>query len=411
MRAGLAARKDEALDQNLYLNLFQDCLSLCGDLIGQESCSGEEMGAANALAGFFRARGLGEITIDRLGNVIILLRGDRPGKTVLFDGHLDTVPVIDAEQWTHPPFSATLEGEKLFGRGTSDMKCALACMAAAAADYYEQTHGHYSGTIAIVGVVHEECFEGVAAREISARVKPDLVVIGEASECNLKIGQRGRAEIVLETFGKSAHSASPQKGVNAVYHMTELVRRVRELVPPQSKDLGPGILELTDIKSAPYPGASVVPNYCRATYDRRLLVGETKESVLAPIQAVIDSAAKEIPNLSAKVSLARGEERCYTGETVSGERFFPGWAFEETDDFVQKALRGLRGAGVSASVTHYNFCTNGSHYAGEAGIPTIGFGPSAETLAHTRDEWVALEQIQTALNGYLGLLGQFCPAQ
>ena len=149
----------------------------------------------------------------------------------------------------------------------------------------------------------------------------------------------------------------------------------------------------------------------RATYDRRLLVGETKESVLAPVQAVIDSAAKEIPNLSAKVSLARGEERCYTGETISSERFFPGWAFEETDDFVQKALRGLRGAGVSASVTHYNFCTNGSHYAGEAGIPTIGFGPSAETLAHTRDEWIALEQIQTALNGYLGLLGQFCPAQ
>jgi putative selenium metabolism hydrolase len=407
----LAARKDEALDQNLYQHLYQNCLSLCGDLIGQKSYSGEEMGAANALAGFFRARGLGEVTIDRLGNVIILLRGNQPGKTILFDGHLDTVPVVDADQWTHPPFSATLEGEKLFGRGTSDMKCALACMAAAAADYYEQTRGHFYGTIAIAGVVHEECFEGVAAREISARVKPDLVVIGEASECNLKIGQRGRAEIVLETFGKSAHSASPQKGVNAVYHMTELVRRVRELVPPQSNVLGPGILELTDIKSAPYPGASVVPNYCRATYDRRLLVGETKASVLAPIQAVIDSAAKEIPNLSAKVSLARGEERCYTGETISGERFFPGWAFPEGEDVVQQALEGLRARGVNASVTHYNFCTNGSHYAGEVGIPTIGFGPSSETLAHTRDEWVALEQIQAALNGYLGLLGQFCPAQ
>ena len=272
------------MDQNLYQNLYQNSLSLCGDLIGQKSYSGEEMGAVNALAGFFRARGLGEIIIDRLGNVIVLLRGDRPGKTILFDGHLDTVPVIDAEQWTHPPFSATLEGEMLFGRGTSDMKCALACMAAAAAGYCEQTRGHFSGTIAIAGVVHEECFEGVAAREISARVKPDLVVIGEASECNLKIGQRGRAEVVLETFGKSAHSASPQNGVNAVYHMTELVRRVRELVPPRSEDLGPGILELTDIKSAPYPGASVVPNYCRATYDRRLLVGETKESVLAPFR-------------------------------------------------------------------------------------------------------------------------------
>lgn len=390
--------------------LYQNCLSLCADLIGAKSYSGEEMGAANALANFFRAHGIGDITIDRLGNLIVLLRGDRPGKTVLFDGHMDTVPVIDAECWTHLPFAASIEGDKLFGRGTSDMKCALACMAAAAADYYKQTRGHFSGAVAVAGVVHEECFEGVAAREISARVKPDLVVIGEASECNLKIGQRGRAEIVVETFGKSAHSANPEKGVNAVYHMAELVRRIRELVPPQSDVLGPGILELTDVKSAPYPGASVVPNYCRATYDRRLLVGETKASVLSPIRSVLDKAAEEIPNLDAKVSLARGTERCYTGETIEGERFFPGWAFAEAADFVQQALRGLRAGGADPKVTHYNFCTNGSHYAGEAGIPTIGFGPSTETLAHTRDEWIALEQIQTALGGYLGLLGQFCPA-
>ncbi|HWQ07129.1 MAG TPA: YgeY family selenium metabolism-linked hydrolase [Feifaniaceae bacterium] len=395
------------MDQTLY----QNCLLLCADLIGEKSLSGEEMGAVNTLANYFRARGVGEIVVDRLGNLIVTLRGDRPGKTILFDGHLDTVPVIDAEQWTHPPFSATLEEERLYGRGASDMKCALACMAAAAANYDEQTGGHFCGNIVVAGVVHEECFEGVAAREISARVKPNLVVIGEASECNLKIGQRGRAEIVLETYGKSAHSANPEKGVNAVYHMTELVRRIHELVPPQSDVLGSGILELTDIKSAPYPGASVVPNYCRATYDRRLLVGETKESVLAPIQAAIDYAAKEIPSLSAKVSIARGEERCYTGETIQGERFFPGWAFPEGADFVQQALLGLRAGDVEAAVMHYNFCTNGSHYAGEAGIPTIGFGPSTETLAHTRDEWVALEQIKTALGGYLGLLGQFCPAE
>ncbi|HWQ58404.1 MAG TPA: YgeY family selenium metabolism-linked hydrolase [Clostridia bacterium] len=303
-----------------------------------------------------------------------------------------------------------MEGGRLYGRGASDMKCALACMAAAAAAFYEQTRGHFAGTVAVADVVHEECFEGVAAREISARVRPDLVVIGEASECNLKIGQRGRAEIVLETFGKSAHSANPEKGVNAAYHMAELIRRIRLIVPPQSEALGPGILELTDVKSAPYPGASVVPNYCRATYDRRLLVGETKESVLAPIQKVLDEAAGEIPGLSAKVSFARGEQRCYTGETISGERFFPGWAFDETAPFVREALEGLREGGVRPAVTHYNFCTNGSHYAGEAGIPTVGFGPSAEALAHTRDEWIALDEIETALGGYSGILRRLCPA-
>lgn len=378
-------------------------------MIASPSVSGEEKGVADALSRFFESYGVTEVVTDRCGNLIAFLRGDRPGKTILFDGHMDTVPVVDGDSWAHGPYAAEMESGRLYGRGASDMKCALACMAVAAAAHWKKTSGRFAGTLAVAGVVHEECFEGVAAREISARVKPDYVVIGESSECNLKTGQRGRAEIVLETFGKSAHSASPQKGINAVYHMAELVRRIREIVPPQSDVLGPGILELTDIKSAPYPGASVVPSYCRATYDRRLLVGETKESVLAPIQAVLEKAARDIPGLSAKVSFARGEERCYTGETISGERFFPGWAYGEDESFVRAALAGLREGGIEPEITHYNFCTNGSHYAGEAGIPTVGFGPSTETLAHTRDEWIELSEIKKALGGYAGILDRLFP--
>ncbi len=391
--------------------LFEDCLALCRELIAAPSVSGAEKDVADRLSAYFHAHGAEDLVTDRCGNLIATMRGNTKGPTLLFDGHMDTVPVVDASDWTRDPYAGAIEDGKLYGRGASDMKCALACMAAAAAAHWQKTGGRYAGAIAVAGVVHEECFEGVASREVSARVKPDLVIIGESSECNLKIGQRGRAEIVLETFGKSAHSANPDKGVNAVYHMAELIRRIRAIRPPVSTDLGPGILELTDVKSSPYPGASVVPNYCRATYDRRLLVGETKESVLAPIQAALDEAAAEIPGLRARVSLAQGEQLCYTGETIRGERFFPGWSFPESAPFVQEVLAGLRAGGVHPSVTHYNFCTNGSHYAGEAGIPTVGFGPSTETLAHTRDEWIALSEVETALSGYAGILDRLYPEQ
>ena len=386
--------------------LQNECIDLCRVLIAVPSVSGQEKGVADALFAYFAAHGITDVRTDRCGNLIATLHGNAPGRTVLFDGHMDTVPVTNPGEWTHDPYAGEIEDGKLYGRGTSDMKCALACMAVAAAHFYQETQGRFAGNIAVAGVVHEECFEGVAAREISAAVRPDLVVIGEASECNLKIGQRGRAEIVVETFGKSAHSASPNEGVNAVYQMAALIGRIRQIVPPDSDVLGPGILELTDIISSPYPGASVVPAYCRATYDRRLLVGETKESVLAPIEAAIDAAKADDPALCAKVSLARGEQLCYTGETVQGERFFPGWAYQKDAPFVQKCMAGLKDAGIDAQFTHYNFCTNGSHYAGEAGIPTVGFGPSTEKLAHTRDEWIALDQIQTALNGYLGMMGR-----
>lgn len=155
-------------------------------------------------------------------------------------------------------------------------------------------------------IVHEECFEGIAARLVSERYKPDYVIIGEASELNLKIGQRGRAEIVVETFGKPAHSANPQAGINAVYKMAQLIDKIRTITPPTHPVLGHGILELTDIKSSPYPGASVVPDYCRATYDRRLLVGETKESVIAPLESALAELVAQDPQFKASVSYAVG---------------------------------------------------------------------------------------------------------
>lgn len=145
----------------------------------------------------------------------------------------------------------------------------------------------------------------------------NYVIIGEASELNLKIGQRGRAEIVVETFGKPAHSANPQAGINAVYKMAQLIDKIRTITPPTHPVLGHGILELTDIKSSPYPGASVVPDYCRATYDRRLLVGETKESVIAPLENVPQNLSRRIRSLR-PVSPTLWAESCYTGATIEG---------------------------------------------------------------------------------------------
>lgn len=382
----------------------QQVIELCQQLIRQRSYSGEEAGVVDYLKEAFTWLGFDACHVDKYGNVIGEIRGNRPGRKILFDGHIDTVPVPDPDSWQHDPFGGEIAEGKIYGRGASDMKGAVAAMACAAGYFAQDCNKNFAGSIYVAGVVHEECFEGVAAREISRQFQPDYVVIGEASELNLKIGQRGRAEIVVETFGKPAHSANPNKGVNAVYKMARLVERIRALPSSNHPVLGPGILELTDIKSTPYPGASVVPSYCRATYDRRLLVGEDREEVLAPLQDVIDELQAQDPEFRAKASYATGEEHCYTGATIAEERFFPGWLFDEDDDFVQKSLHGLRQAGLSPEVTNYSFCTNGSHYAGEANIKTIGFGPSPENLAHTIDEYIEIAQLTGAMSGYYAIV-------
>jgi putative selenium metabolism hydrolase len=379
-------------------------IALCQELIQRQSYSGDENGVVERMKQAFEALTFDEVFVDGYGSILGRIKGNRPGKALLLDGHIDIVPVPDESKWTHKPFGGEVVDGKIYGRGASDMKGAVSAMIAAAAFFAADTRRDFAGEIYVSGVVFEECFEGVAARKISERVKPDYVVIGESSELNLKRGQRGRAEIVVETFGKPAHSANPRAGVNAVYKMAELIGEIGKLKAPVHEILGEGILELTDIKSSPYPGASVVPDYCRATYDRRLLVGETKASVLLPLLELIGEMKRKDAQFEANAHFASDVQKCYTGEEIRGERFFPGWVMDQDDEFVQVALAGLRSAGLDAEIAQYSFCTNGSHYAGEAGIKTIGFGPSRENLAHTIDEYIEIDQLLKAVDGYYGIL-------
>jgi len=379
-------------------------VEFCTKMIQARSYSGEEEQVVELMSGFAKKWGFDSVHIDKYGNCIIGIKGNRPGPKVMFDGHMDTVPVPEPDKWHHDPFGAEIADGKMYGRGTSDMKGALSAMMAAAKNFTDDHGRDFAGEIVISGVVHEECFEGVAAREISAYVKPDYVIIGEASECNIKVGQRGRGELVLETFGVPAHSSNPEKGVNAVYKMADTIERLRKIEAPVHMVLGKGIMELTDIKSVPYPGASVVPEYCRATYDRRLLVGETKESVLAPVQETLDEMSREDPQFKAKVSFARSEKECYTGEMIEGVRFFPGWLYDSNEEYIQAVLDEMHKLGFDPAITKYDFCTNGSHYAGEAGIKSLGIGPSRENLAHTIDEYVEIEQLTKVTECYYGVM-------
>ena len=384
--------------------LQRETLELLKKLVACPSLSGQEQGVADILKGYLKENGFTAPENDRYGDLVAGVAGSRPGIRLLFDGHMDTVPAKNAEDWTTPPFEPVIREGKLFGRGTSDMKGAVAAFAVAAAQYLREKGRNFAGELWFAGVVQEECFEGVCAREVAKRVRPDLVIIGEASEGNLKLSQRGRAEIVLETFGVPCHSANPQKGVNAATAMCALIHEIMKL--PVTRDprmVGDGILVLTDIKSDPYPGASVVPHYCRATFDRRLLVGETRESVLKPIEAIIEAQKRLDPTLNARVSYPMGSAVCATGETVEAERFFAPWWFA-ADERVLRVKAAMEERGLAPAITGYSFCTNGSYYAGEAGIPTFGFGPSREDLAHTVDEHIALKDLYDAVDGYLAAL-------
>lgn len=366
-------------------------------LVRLRSVLGDEALVAEHVSREMRRLRFDHVEIDQAGNAVGVVRGLREGPTVLLDAHMDTVDVVPQESWTRDPFSGELADGRIHGRGTSDMKGALAAMTYAAAGL---DRAALSGKVVVSASVGEESIEGAALRGVMERHAPDFVIIGEASGLDLVRAGRGRAEFVVETFGRPAHASAPEQGVNAVHRMAAVIAEIEKIPMPEDPFVGRGVMCLTDIVSVPWPAHSVVPSGCRATYERRLLPGEQRERVESEI---LEACARaDAPDTA--VTLAHTDYRSYTGTRWNEPKWFPPWELPEDHLLVQAALRGLRDAGLTPVTTSYQFCTNAAYSAGIASVPTIGFGPSTEEHAHIIDEFVEVDQLLGARDGYVGII-------
>lgn len=356
-------------------------------LVRTRSPSGEE-GAVAALVRAELERLGYAVAVDALGNVTGT-RGNGPGPTVLFDAHMDTVGVTDPDAWSADPWGEVRDG-RLYGRGAMDMKGPLAALihgVAAAAP---------GGRVVVCASIAEEMIEGVATVDVARRVRPDVAVICEATGRRLAIGQRGRAELIVEVQGRPTHSSRPDLGVNAVEAMADVIAAAREIPLPSHPDLGPAILVPTDIASRPYPALSVVPDRCTVTFDRRTLPGESEAAVVGALRAAAEEAAAR-HGATATVTVGVDRFHSYSGAPVEAPNFAPAW-FTGADAPVARTAV----AALGAETKTWDFCTNGSGTAA-LGIPTIGYGPGDETLAHRVDEFIALDELQAGAEGYAAL--------
>lgn len=376
-----------------------ELLALVQKLIAIQSFTGQEGDLAHFLAGYLEAQGYDEVQIDEAGNVLAVIHGKHWGPSILFDGHIDTVEVGDEEAWRFPPFAGEVFEGRVYGRGTSDMKGALGAMIYAG-NHIDREALH--GSIYISATVNEEVAEGATLGPILDRVQPHLVVIGESSGLKLNIGQRGRAEVFLRTFGRRAHSANPAMGVNAVRKMQVALRAVERYRPAEDPLLGRAILEITDILSSPYPGASVVPERCEATFDRRLVGGETPETVVAELTDLLASVVEA--DFNWEVGIRLNDAATWTGVAIDAPRFAPAWQFSPDEPWIDTVRAILAAVGQTPQLGTYSFCTNGSESAGARDIPTIGYGPGDETQAHTVDEYIAVDSLVEGSRGYLALM-------
>ncbi len=330
------------------------------------------------------------VEVDALGTVTGTLdAGDGP--CVLLDAHMDTVGVSDRAAWSADPAGELRDG-RLYGRGSVDMKGPLAALVHGVA-----AAGLRRGRVVVSASIAEEMIEGFATVEVARRVRPDAAVICEPSHRTVVVGQRGRAELIVDVHGRASHSSRPDLGVNAVEAMADVLRAARELELPEHPELGPAILVVTDVVSRPYPALSVLPDRCTATFDRRTLPGESEDGVLAQLREVAESAVAP-RGARAEVTIGLDRFDAYTGAAVEAPNFAPAW-FTGADAPVARAAL----AAVGGEPGHWLFCTNGSGTAA-LGIPTIGFGPGDETLAHRVDEHIELAELHAGARDYAKLV-------
>lgn len=377
-------------------------VEFCSRLVRVKSLSGAEGDAVALVAAEMKALGYHEVEIDAVGNVVgtIFAPDSKDGRSVLFDGHIDTVGATDEAAWSVDPFGGAIVDGKVFGRGTSDMKGSIAAMVYAAG--YLARAGLAGGAVHVSASVSEEVLEGAALAFILEQYHPDIVVIGESTGLALDLGQRGRTEIVIETHGVAAHSSTPDLGICAVEKMADIITALRGLDMKSDPLLGKGVLVLTDIISTPYPATSLVPHVCRATFDRRTLVGETSPGAVSQVNAVIERLASCDPQMRARACIADADYLSYTGKRLAGPKVLSSWKTPETSEEALVAKEALAEAGLPAPVKAYSFCTNGSGSAA-MGITTIGFGPGFEGQAHAKDEFIEVDQIMKATQGFIAL--------
>ena len=387
------------------------------DLIRIRSYTGQERPAVERTLEELRAIGCDEVWQDSAGNA--LGRIGRGPRVILYNAHLDTNEVADASEWPHPPLEPVVEGDTMFGLGASDCKGGVAAIVYGAAILSKilrvgevgagspRPSSHRGGalpggatpplrfddfSLIVMGATLEEDAEGFALRSLVERdgVRPDVVLLAEASDLTLRRGQRGRCEVRVRTEGLAAHASQPHLGESAILKMLPVISALEAMNGhlPVDPIFGAGNQVVTLIEGPHTPNS--VPSWCEVAVDRRLVPGESAESVLAGIRAAVEP-------LGATAHIPIQPVLTHTGLRLDGPSFYPGWLLPESDPLLAAGkATGAALFGAEPGVGVWRFSTDGTYSAGAAGIPSLGFGPEEEQYVHTALDQVSLTKLRKA---------------
>ena len=320
-------------------------------------------------------------------NVVGIARGTGGGKTLILNGHMDTVGVAGMPDGHQP----RIDSGRLYGRGSYDMKGGLAACMIAAAEAKKQ---NLPGDVIFTGVIDEE-YASVGTFDLAQRYHADAAIIAEPTELQLIIAHRGFVWLEAETIGKAAHGSRPELGVDAIVKMGKVLTEMEKLdlklrANPTHPLLKSGSLHASLIQGG--QELSSYPERCLLSVERRTIPGETPEMVEGELLQIMEELRRADPSFNAVIR--RGLDRS------------PMETREDAD-----IIRVLQEASVKvrnrlSEITSVPYWTDAAVLSA-AGITSVLFGPSG-TGAHAVEEWVDLASVRTCVEIYLATAMNFC---
>jgi succinyl-diaminopimelate desuccinylase len=369
-------------------------VDLTRDLVRHRSVNppGDEQEVAEFLGRHMQELGL-EVEIQHLAenraNVIGRLRGEGTGHLV-FTGHLDVVPP-GGQEWEHGPFAAEEVDGRIYGRGSCDMKGGVAAMVAAAGSLIRSgfrpradliiacTAGEEAGMIGALAMVDRRSLEGAAN-----------LVVGEPSDLDVFVGEKGVLWLRLRALGRTAHGSMPWLGINAVSYMARLIPRLEEYPFPwqESPLLGRPTLSANVINGG--NKINVVPDLCEIELDMRTVPGQDHEEILRMVRTLAEEVAREYsPDIRVEVEIDNDKMPLETSRS------------EPLVEAIIQSVESVRG--TTPQVGGVTYGTDAACLSPGFNIPMVICGPGSPGMAHQPDEYVEVDQLVQAAEIYADL--------
>lgn len=332
----------------------------------------------------------GQTVTGNRANVIATLRGSGGGRSLMLNGHMDTVGV---EGMTTEPFRPVKRDEFVHGRGTCDMKGGMAAMIGAVKSLSDSGK-KLRGDVILTFVVDEEHLS-VGTAKLVEEYRADSAIVGEPTDMKVATAHKGFVWIEIETRGRAAHGSVPEKGVDAIDQAARIVTQLSELQRAlrarEHPLLGPPRIHTSTIEGGTH--WSIVPDRCRLRLERRTLPGETTALVMQEVQQLLRQLKQEDDSFNADARKIFERPPLETPATA------------QVVEALRQTVRDI--TGVDENVVGVPYWSDGAILS-DAAIPTCLFGPGDISVAHSPDEYVSEKDVLQAAEVYARVARQFC---